>query len=124
MITPLLASFVVSTILVIKELLALNTTKLRTNNICHALRVSPAIFLFICIFAVTTSALSSWKNAYDLTRDQINSFIDLNRRCRASKEVVIDKNMISQLNKYTAGLTERAVTTFCNESRNQGLKVK
>ena len=40
------------------------------------------------------------------------------------KEVVIDKNLISQLSKYTAGLTERAVTTFCNESRNQGLKVK
>ena len=40
------------------------------------------------------------------------------------KEVVIDKIMISQLSKYTTGRTERAVTTFCNESRNQGLKVK
>ena len=124
MITPLLATFLVSAILAIKELLTLNTTKLRTNNICHVLRISPTIFLSNCIFTETTSALSSWNHAYDLTRDQLNSYIDLNRRCRASKEVAIDKNMISQLSKYTAGLTERAVTTFCNESRNQGLKVK
>ena len=124
MITPLLATFLVSTILVIKELLTLNTTKLRANNICHELRIRQAIFLFICIFTVMTSALSRWNHAYDLTRDQLNSYIDLNRRGRASKEVVIDKNMISQLSKYTAGLAERAVTTFCNESRNQGLKVK
>ena len=124
MTTPLLATFFVSTILVIKELLTLNTTKLRTNNICHVLRISPTIFLFICIFTVTTSALSSWNHAYDLTRDQLHSYKDLKLRCRAYKEVIINKNMISQLSKYTAGLTERAVTTFCNESRNQGLKVK
>ena len=124
MITPFLATFLVSTILVIKEFLTLNATKLRTNNISRILRISPAIFLFICIFTVTTTALSSWNHAYDLTRDQLNSYIDLNRRCRATKEVIIDKNMISQLSKYTAGLTERAVTSFCNESRNLGLKVK
>ena len=123
MITPLLDTFLVSTILAIREHLTQNATKLRTNNIYHALRISPTIVLFICIFTVKTSALSSWNHAYDLTRDQLNSNIDLNR-CRACREVVIDKNMISQLRKYIAGLTEGAVTTFCNESRNQGLKVK
>ena len=124
MITPFLSTLFVAAILLLKEKLFKNANILKAASIFSLLRICLSFALFISIYSLSTTALSSWNQTYNVTRDQLNAYIELNQRCSNSKQAKIGNNMMSKLSKYTAGQSEKAIVTFCNASHDRGLKVK